>query len=69
MHTSSWAPNAVGSPQVKTAGLGLCIKNIGTTSTCMRPQESIVDLTWVSPSTDRIVWDWRLVADAEPIRS
>lgn len=38
------------------AVLGLCVLNMGSRSTCVRPQgESIVDLTWVTPSAARLV--------------
>lgn len=50
------------------AGLGLCILNTCTTSTCVRAQgESIVDLTWVSPQACRMVWGWRVAAEAETL--
>lgn len=44
------------------AVLGLCIINRGTSSTLVRPQgESIVDLTWTSPSAADRIDGWRVM--------
>ncbi|XP_011858500.1 PREDICTED: uncharacterized protein LOC105556049, partial [Vollenhovia emeryi] len=46
--------------------LGLHLENVGTVSTCVRPQgESIVDLTWSSPAAARMVASWKVVEDLE----
>jgi len=66
-----------GSPQTNRRGsvliewaaeLGLSILNSGTRSTCVRPQgQSIVDLSWVSPSAARLIGEWRVMVDAESL--
>ncbi|XP_026823921.1 uncharacterized protein LOC113561604 [Ooceraea biroi] len=44
------------------ADLGLCLLNTGSGSTCVHWQgESIVDLTWASPSLVRVVRGWEVV--------
>lgn len=44
------------------AVLGLCIANQGSSSTLVRPQgESIIDLTWASPSAADRISDWRVM--------
>ncbi|XP_011874031.1 PREDICTED: uncharacterized protein LOC105565438, partial [Vollenhovia emeryi] len=48
------------------ARLGLHILNVGTTSTCVRPQgESIIDLTWSSPAASGWVTSWRVAEEME----
>ncbi|XP_067204802.1 uncharacterized protein [Linepithema humile] len=48
------------------AALGLCVLNTGSRSTCVRTGgESIVDLTWASPSAARRVTSWWMDEDLE----
>ena len=66
-----------GSPRTKTSGkavvewaseLDLRLLNEGSKSTCVRWQgESIVDLTWASPSAARKVRNWRVAEERESL--
>lgn len=48
--------------------LGLCCLNVGSDSTCIRAQgESIVDLTWASPSVARRVGKWKVHTKRETL--
>ncbi|XP_011883892.1 PREDICTED: uncharacterized protein LOC105571035 [Vollenhovia emeryi] len=60
-------PDAKGGDLVEWATrLGLHLHNVGTTSTCVRPQgESIIDLTWSSPAAARWVTSWRVAEELE----
>ncbi|XP_011876537.1 PREDICTED: uncharacterized protein LOC105566817 [Vollenhovia emeryi] len=47
---------------------GLVLVNEGQTSTCVRTQgESIVDLTWATPSAARLITGWRVERDVETL--
>ncbi|XP_025153573.1 uncharacterized protein LOC112588302 [Harpegnathos saltator] len=48
------------------AALGLLLMNRGSTSTCVRPNgESVIDLTWASPSAARIFREWAVVTEGD----
>lgn len=48
------------------ATLDLVLLNRGNTATCVRAQgESVIDLTWASPSAARMVKRWRVMTDLE----
>lgn len=48
------------------AELDLVLLNKGSTATCVRTQgESIIDLTWASPSAARMVKSWKVMTDME----
>ncbi|EFN76924.1 hypothetical protein EAI_07940, partial [Harpegnathos saltator] len=50
------------------AGLGLLLINRGSTSTCVRPKgESVIDLTWASPSAARMFREWVVEAEGETL--
>lgn len=54
------------------ASLGVCLLNRGNESTCVRPHvlslgESIVDLSWASPSASRMIRSWRVLVDVESL--
>ena len=50
------------------AGLDLCLLNQGSVSTCVRWQgESIVDLTWATPSAVHMVSGWRVAEEMETL--
>jgi len=67
----SLQPNAKGGILADwAAGLGLCLLNTGSRSTCVRPHgRSIVDLSWANPSAARLIRSWRVVAEAETVGS
>ncbi|EFN81933.1 hypothetical protein EAI_05829, partial [Harpegnathos saltator] len=47
-------------------GLGLLLMNRGSTNTCVLLRgESIIDLTWASPSAARIFREWAVVTEGE----
>lgn len=49
-----------------TAAEGLICLNRGQDSTCIHPRgESVIDLTWASPSAARMVRSWRVMTEAE----
>ncbi|KAL0830145.1 hypothetical protein ABMA28_003602 [Loxostege sticticalis] len=46
--------------------MGLCVCNVGTVATCVRPQgESLVDITFASPAVASRVRDWRVLVLVE----
>lgn len=48
------------------AALDLVLLNRGNTATCVRTQgESVIDLTWASPSAARMVRKWEVMTDVE----
>ncbi|EFN83176.1 hypothetical protein EAI_12050, partial [Harpegnathos saltator] len=51
------------------AGLGLELMNMGSTSTCVQPGagESVIDLTWASPSAVRDFWEWVVELERESL--
>ncbi|EFN79276.1 hypothetical protein EAI_13387, partial [Harpegnathos saltator] len=50
------------------AGLGLLLINRESTSTCVWPGgESVIDLTWASPSTAGMFHEWRMEAKGESL--
>lgn len=50
------------------AELGLTIMNTGNISTCVRMQgESIIDLTWATPSAVNKISGWRVAVEAETL--
>ncbi|EFN78576.1 hypothetical protein EAI_15674, partial [Harpegnathos saltator] len=50
------------------AGLGLLSMNRGSTSTCVRPGgQSVIDLTWATPSAAGLFQEWRVEAEGESL--
>ncbi|XP_011860717.1 PREDICTED: uncharacterized protein LOC105557921 [Vollenhovia emeryi] len=60
-------PDAKGADvEAWAARLGLHLENVGSVSTCVRPQgESIVDLTWTSPAAARRISGWEVAEGLE----
>ncbi|EFN84019.1 Retrovirus-related Pol polyprotein from type-1 retrotransposable element R1, partial [Harpegnathos saltator] len=74
-HSTEWGCRPrQGDPQMGNAvigwaaGLGLLLMNRGSAGTCVRPKrESVMDLTWASPSAARIFREWAVVTGSETL--
>ncbi|EFN89486.1 hypothetical protein EAI_10384, partial [Harpegnathos saltator] len=50
------------------AGLDLLLMNKGSASTCVRlKRESVIDLTWATPSADRLFREWMVEVEGETL--
>ncbi|EFN84361.1 hypothetical protein EAI_03729, partial [Harpegnathos saltator] len=50
------------------ARLVLLLMNKGSASTCVRPRgESVIDLTWATPSAAGMLQDWKVEAEGESL--